>query len=245
MHTTKITQNEKKQLFVESSRRFISPGVSGGSNEDGNPFEDGTPAGGQSQTEITTKREAPITAATTAKATVEANRRGSSGGGGRVVAAASLPQGHSRRRGSVSTNIRSSRSSFSLTATMDKGGPTAEVPRAVWLGRVAAVMEARGDKDEAVRLYGEASAALTAVEEPAGGVDRSGWDRCRQEEEGAITRVGCIFGDGAGSDNSDHPAVVYGKCMNNRGSRNLFPYSARAHHLASMIERAYDRHFRR
>ena len=95
-----------------------------------------------------------------------------------------------------------------------------EAPRAVWLGRIAAVMEARGDRDEAVRLYGEASAALTG----SSGVGR-GEGGCGVGVPGV--GLGVVAGGGGG--NGD----------------GLFPYSARAHHLASMIERSYRRHFKR
>ncbi|CAM9599430.1 unnamed protein product, partial [Laminaria digitata] len=114
----------------------------------------------------------------------------------------------------------------SLTATMENGAID-ETPRAVWLGRVAAVMEARGDRDEAVRLYGEASAVLT------GDVgDRDGG------------RGKAITGTGSGFDRQNG-GVGRGEGGGGGGGSDLFPYSARAHHLATMVERAYHRHFNR
>lgn len=108
-------------------------------------------------------------------------------------------------------------------------GAKAEAPRAVWLGRIAAVMEARGDRDEAVRLYGKASAALLKDE--------------------VLTAAGDIDGcQGMGLVTPQEHATRGGIRTREREVHDrdlLFPYSARAHHLASMIERAYRRHFQR
>lgn len=107
--------------------------------------------------------------------------------------------------------------------TMENG--TAEdAPRAVWLGRLAAVVEARGDRDGAVRLYGEASDELT----------------------GRGTGDGKGVSAATGANGKGYPARIGGGGDRGGGGvRDLFPYSARAHHLASMIERSYRRHFRR
>lgn len=132
-----------------------------------------------------------------------------------------------------------------LTVTMENGAAE-EAPRAVWLGRIAAVMEARGDRDEAVRLYGEAAVALT-------GGETSGRDDAGKTGTGSgaaangnspLSRVGGVGAGGSeaivgGSGGSGDSSSVGG------GTGNLFPYSARAHHLASMIERCYRRHFNR
>lgn len=131
---------------------------------------------------------------------------------------------------------------FSLTATMENGAVD-EAPRAAWLGRVAAVLEARGDRDEAVRLYGEASAVLTrAVGGREGSNAITGTGTSFNRQNGAVgleegSRGVGVVGLGAGS------GVVANK--GGEGGSDLFPYSARAHHLASMIERAYRRHFER
>lgn len=129
---------------------------------------------------------------------------------------------------------------LSLTATMERGAVN-EAPRAVWLARVAAVMEARGDRDEAVRLYGEASAALTGTVDHHGGREcLTGVAQTYHQEVGVVALGKTDFGDnvvGGGA------AGVMGRSA--PGESNLFPYSARAHFLASMLERAYRRHFQR
>lgn len=122
-----------------------------------------------------------------------------------------------------------------------EGGVAEEAPRAVWLGRVAAVMEARGDRDEAIRLYGEASAELIGegrgsgtgtLGHPAG----ANGNRCS-------VQIGC--GGKRGSVTATGGEGEKGSGGGGGGMRDLFPYSARAHHLASVIERSYRRHFLR
>lgn len=126
-----------------------------------------------------------------------------------------------------------------LTVTMENGA-VEEAPRAVWLGRVAAVMEARGDRDEAVRLYGEAAAALT-------GEGRNVRDGGRKVGIDLAARAN---GSGVSSP-VDGGGIVAGVSETTNGGSggggtgNLFPYSARAHYLASIIERSYRRHFNR
>lgn len=127
-----------------------------------------------------------------------------------------------------------------LTVTMEDGAAE-EAPRAVWLGRVAAVMEARGDRDEAVRLYGEASAELTGGERngSVGALAGSG-------KASGNGRAGCIGrGGAAGAAETARREEGDSGDGSGGGMRALFPYSARAHHLASMIERCYRRHFLR
>lgn len=122
---------------------------------------------------------------------------------------------------------------------MENGGVANEAPHAVWLGRMAAVMEARGDRDEAFRLYGQASTVLTGV----GGSDH----------EDGIADVGRSYclPDGAcvaREEAREGRGFVESEGRNRDGlgeGTGLFPYSARAHHLASVVERAYRRHFRR
>lgn len=141
-----------------------------------------------------------------------------------------------------------------LTVTMENGAAE-EAPRAVWLGRVAAVMEARGDRDEAVRLYGEAAAALTGGDRScregavAGDYNHRGYGDGRKVGMIAGSRASgnglsswvCGFGAGLSA------ATIEGGGGGDGGGRamDLFPYSARAHHIASMIERSYRRHFNR
>lgn len=121
----------------------------------------------------------------------------------------------------------------SLTLTMHNGAAM-EAPRAVWLERVAAVMEAKGDQDEAVRLYGIAAAALTG--------DASSDCNRRIDDGPAGNEKATRHGAGDGKSSNSRPTIF----TPSRGDgSNLFPYSARAHHLASTIERAYRRHFRR
>lgn len=120
-----------------------------------------------------------------------------------------------------------------LTVTMERGAAE-EAPRAVWLGRVAAVMEARGDRDEAVRLYGEAAAELTGERE---GASRNG---SRDGSGGTASSCPSATGKGRSTQLGD------GDCGGGAGAGpDLFPYSARAHYLASIIERTYRRHFLR
>lgn len=122
-----------------------------------------------------------------------------------------------------------------------ENGAVDEAPRAVWLGRVAAVLEARGDRDGAVRLYGEASEVLTgAVGVREGGKVTAGAESGFHGQNGgaSLREGGC--GGGVGG-----LGVGSGVVANGGGGGDLFPYSARAHHLASMIERAYRRHFKR
>lgn len=126
-------------------------------------------------------------------------------------------------------------------------GAVDEAPRAVWLGRMAAVMEARGDRDEAVRLFGEAVTELTG--------DREATNRCL--DAGAGITVGCHGKVGGGGDKEcSSRGIASGSQLFSRtsmgsgtgdqeGMGDLFPYSARAHLLASIIERSYRRHFLR
>lgn len=134
----------------------------------------------------------------------------------------------------------SSPSSALLTVTMESG--TAEdAPRAVWLGRLAAVMEARGDRDGAVRLYGEASDELTGKGKGGDGSDNN--SRFRDDGDGkAVPAATGATEKGFSALNGGGGGVC---CRGGGEGRDLFPYSARAHHLASMIERSYRRHFRR
>ena len=124
-----------------------------------------------------------------------------------------------------------------------ENGAVDEAPRAAWLGRVAAVLEARGDRDEAVRLYGEASAVLTgAVGGREGGNAITGTGTSFNRQSGAVGP-----GEGSCAVGVVGPGVGPGAVANGggEGGDDLFPYSARAHYLASTIERAYRRHFER
>ncbi|CAM9575821.1 unnamed protein product, partial [Scytosiphon promiscuus] len=134
-----------------------------------------------------------------------------------------------------------------LTVTMEHGA-VREAPRAVWLGRMAAVMEARGDRDEAVRLYGKAVTELTGEKEIGG-----------MQLDGGTNSVAPSCGGtvGRGRDAKRSPRRAAGAseiCSRTSGGGgsgkprrfdDLFPYSARAHFLASMIARSYRRHFLR
>lgn len=141
-----------------------------------------------------------------------------------------------------------------LTVTMEKGGAVCEAPRAVWLGRVAAIMEARGDRDEAVRLYGQASAELLTGNRPNYDEQQHRQRVASINRDGSISASDAVAAPGGGG---------AGRCRTGeggpgrQGSRDemgqkdnvdlvgLFPYSSRAHSLASCIARAYRRHFRR
>lgn len=136
-----------------------------------------------------------------------------------LSAAEALPRGEQAASKIVSKEATAAKIAVSLTTTMEEGA-SIQAPRAVWLGRIAAVMEARGDKDGAVRVFGEAAATLTKG---------SMYGDCH--EQASCPQNGFGFGIGV----SPHGG--------NGG--NLFPYSARAHHLATIIERPYRRHFRR
>lgn len=127
---------------------------------------------------------------------------------------------------------------ISLTATLENGA-IGEVSRAVWLGRVAAVMEARGDQDEAVRLYGQACTELTGNQDDlAGGA--------------MVSTNGVVVSFGHGGEPREYAAAGGGggglaRVEGTGGAMgsDAFPYSTRAHYLASCIERAYRRHFLR
>lgn len=142
-----------------------------------------------------------------------------------------------------------------LTVTMENGAAE-EAPRAIWLGRVAAVLEARGDRDEAVRLYGEAAAALTGGNGSCHTGALVGGTNCGRRDDGGNARIhpaargnGTDLSPLVGGVEAGLSAVRIGGGSGGGGSgggvRNLFPYSARAHYLASMIERSYRRHFNR
>lgn len=139
-----------------------------------------------------------------------------------------------------------------------ENGAAGDAPRAVWLGRVAAVMEARGDRDEAVRLYGEAAAALTGGDTSCHDGSAAAGDNSRPRRRdgggnGEISVGARANGDSlaarvrAGVGAGVQAATTVGWSGSRSGSQmgHLFPYSARAHHLASMIERSYRRHFNR
>lgn len=139
-----------------------------------------------------------------------------------------------------------------------ENGAAEEAPSAVWLGRVAAVMEARGDRDEAVRLYGEAAAVLTGVDRNChigaavdgsshryNGGGKNGGVSPAANADGNVLSSSRVGGVGAGMPTAMGGRGGGGGCSGGVGMNNLFPYSARAHYLASMIERNYRRHFNR
>lgn len=177
---------------------------------------------------------------------------GGGSGNGAATAPKSVRRGQTLGAPETECVVDSSGSPL-LTVTMENGAAE-EVPRAVWLGRVAAVMEARGDRDEAVRLYGEAAVALTGGERGCGVGAVVGDSNHRPRNDGGISGTtpavsasgrGLSSRGGGGGAGMSAATIVGGGCGSGGGVRNLFPYSARAHHLASMIERSYRRHFSR
>lgn len=120
-----------------------------------------------------------------------------------------------------------------------ENGVIADFPRAVWLGRVAKVMEARGDRDEAVRLYAQACAELTESRQ-----DCTGEVAAPVSASKASGALGVPMGEKSDGSDGVMGWVNTGKPGGGEEGE-LFPYSARAHFLASCIERTYRRHFRR
>lgn len=114
---------------------------------------------------------------------------------------------------------------ISLTQTMRRGA-VGDTPRAVWLARLAAVMEARGDRDEALRLYGEASVQLTG----------------RRAEPALASGRAMICGTHSVMSEREEDWGAVGRSTKVDVDR-MFPYSARVHFLATCIARAYRRHF--
>lgn len=120
-----------------------------------------------------------------------------------------------------------------------ENGAIEEARHAVWLGRVAAVMEARGDQDAAVRLYGQASAEFTGNQKDLAGEKMANTnDVVISLGRKGETRERVADSDGGGG------WLRVEEKSGAMGS-DIFPYSARAHYLASCIEHAYRRHFLR
>ncbi|CAM9441311.1 unnamed protein product [Ectocarpus sp. 4 AP-2014] len=207
---------EGARLFDESGRHFTPPG---GSHE----AEANLPPDNEPSAAHATSPDGKKNKTATATATTTSGIKAAPTGAGRGPT----------KQGAACISAPGTAASSLLTVTMERG-TAEEAPRAVWLGRVAAVMEARGDRDEAVRLYGEAAAELTGKREGAG---RNG------------------SRDGSGGTASSCPAAAgKGRSAQLKGGDggvsagagpDLFPYSARAHYLASFIERTYRRHFLR
>lgn len=158
---------------------------------------------------------------------------------GRTIIAESMPlEPPPKGRQGPSRAVVAQRGGVSLTATMENG-VTADFPHAVWLGRVAKVMEARGDRDEAVRLYAQACSELTGCRDDCPG-------EVAAPESGlkASGALGFPMRESSGGRDGDTGWVNIEKPGGGKGGE-LFPYSARAHFLASCIERTYRRHFLR
>lgn len=208
---TSLSYPHNEQLHAESGRRLLLPSVE-------NSTDDNSSARNQSQIAAEECMSPVGTSDSASKSALSA--------AGHARSASNKPTlpTTARKTGSVSPK----NDGFTLTGTMERGAE-AEAPQAVWLGRIAAVMEARGDRDEAVRLYGKASAALLTGEIPTTPGDING---CRGTE--MVTSREYSNGGNV---------RTRGREVGDRGL--LFPYSARAHHLASMIKRAYRRHFQR
>ncbi|CAM9244707.1 unnamed protein product, partial [Ectocarpus sp. 13 AM-2016] len=206
---------EGVRLFDESGRRFTPPG---GSHEaEANPPPDSGPSAAHATSPNGKKKKNTATATTTTTGGIKAASTGADRG--------------PTKQGAACFSAPGTAASSLLTVTMERG-TAEEAPRAVWLGRVAAVMEARGDRDEAVRLYGEAAAELTGKRE---GASRNG---SRDGGGGTASSCPSVAGKGRSAQLGGGDGGVGA-----RAGPDLFPYSARAHYLASIIERSYRRRF--